>query len=516
MNGILQDTQTAKNHIRGDIRRGKYRFNYETMPTANPAAGTSTLMVPLPNNSKGKGKEKPGSGASSPATVPPSTTSSAGSIPIHPVVLHSRTPPKDVSDRLNYDESTLPTHQYPSYGAEMPPDLASSESIFIDPILSTNTYHPNSTPFHSEFQEMEIDALASGGVPPSAITDTPVPWNHNSPSQLPAHFLEETGMVNEEDFTWSHNEEVYEETMPGYIGTEEQDTEHTSFTEDMMHSTHNIMYQFKPAQPVSPGEVYQTFHKQHWVCILLLCILYLHTHCKLGHAPIRKLLVTLRWVFLFALRILPLDDPFPISLATLLKKVEPLTHYIRMPLCPRCHTFAPLDHQSLTPESQCLACGTALACGADGEAETHTASSSSRRTRQVKPRLQAPHRPLTYYLSDMLQEPGIEQELEDFMQGTSNPNILSSVQDGRICQNLKAHDGTPFFGKADHTDLSIGVVMHYDGCVVLNLIDFLLTRSQVSAASRPVFWVSYIRCTFLCICWVGNREKVLSETQYNA
>ena len=148
-----------------------------------------------------------------------------------------------------------------------------------------------------------------------------------------------------------------------------------------------------------------------------------------------------------------------------------LMHYICMPLCPRCHTFAPLDHQNLTPASQCLA------CGADGEAEPYSASSSSRRSRQVKPRLQAPHRPLTYYLSDMLQEPGIEQELEDFMWRTSNPNILSSVQDGRICQNLKAHDGTPFFGKADYTDLTIGVVMHYDGCVVLILADPLLTRS---------------------------------------
>lgn len=116
----------------------------------------------------------------------------------------------------------------------------------------------------------------------------------------------------------------------------------------------------------------------------------------------------------------------------------------------------------------------------------------------------------------MLQEPGVEQELKDFMQRTSNPNKLSSVWDRRICQNHKAHDGTPFFGKADHTDLTIGVVMHYDGCVVLILVDPLLTRSQVLATSRPVFWVSYIRCTFLCICWVGNREMVLSATQYDA
>ena len=37
-----------------------------------------------------------------------------------------------------------------------------------------------------------------------------------------------------------------------------------------------------------------------------------------------------------------------------------------------------------------------LACGADGEAEPHSAPSSPRRSRKVKCRPQAPHRPLTY------------------------------------------------------------------------------------------------------------------------
>ena len=455
------------------------------MPASDLAAA-----APFPNNSKGKGKAKTGYKEDDSADIPLATTSSAAGVPIfHPLALPSTHPNQNAPDRPNDNENSLSIFGYSSYDDEIPLDFLNSPPFAIDPVLSTNAHHLTSASFHPESQEMETDAQALGGVSPSAIPDA-IPWSYDSHSLLfPVHFLEDLGMNTEEDVTWSLDEEVYEETILGVVGTEEQDTEPSAFTEDTMYSAHGIRYQFKAAEPVSPGEVYRSFHTEHWVCVLLLCILYLHTHCKLGHAPIRKLLVTLRWVLLFALRILPLDDPFPITLATLLKKVEPLTHYFRMPLCPICHTFAPLNHQSLTPDSKCLACGTALAHGADGKPEAHATSSSSRRSQLVKPKLEAPHRPLAYYLNDMLQELGIEQELEDFMHKTSNSNVLSSVRDGRICQKLKAHDGTPFFGKPDHTDLSIGVVMHYDGYVVLILIDLLLTRLQVPATSRPVFWI---------------------------
>ena len=442
------------------------------MPASDHAAA-----APFPNNSKGKGKAKTGPEEAASAAIPLATTSSTAAIPIiHPLMLSSTHPNQNAPDRPNYNRNTFSILGYSTSDDGVPPDLSNSPSFAIDPTLSTDAHHLISAPFHPEFQEVETDAQVLGGVSPTAIPDA-IPWSYDSHSPLlPVHFPEDLGMNTEADATWSLDEEVDEETNLGFLGTEEQDTEPNSFTEDVMYSAHGIGYQFKAAEPVSPGEVYRSFHKEHWVCVLLLCILYLHTHCKLGHAPIRKLLVTLRWVFLFALRVLPQDDPFPITLATLLKKLKPLTHYFRMPLCSKCHKFAPLDHQSLTPDSKCLACGTALARGADGETEAHTASSSSRRSRLVKPKLEAPHRPLAYYLNDMLQEHGIEQELEDFMQKTSNSNMLSSVRDGRICQNLKAHDGTPFFGKANHTDLSIGVVMHYDGYVVPILIGLLLTR----------------------------------------
>ena len=91
-NGILQDAQTTRNHIRGDIRRGKYRVNRKAVPATDPAAATSK-KVPLPNNSKGKGKAKPRSEVATPAAVPLATTSSAGGIPIHPVAQPRSTTP---------------------------------------------------------------------------------------------------------------------------------------------------------------------------------------------------------------------------------------------------------------------------------------------------------------------------------------------------------------------------------------------------------------------------------------
>ena len=197
------------------------------MPTTSDPAAATGSNVPLPNNSKEKGKEKPGSNVTSPVVVPLSTTSSAGGIPIHPVVLCSTTPKQTAPNCLNYHENTLSASWRPSYGAQMPPDLSSSASLSIDPILSTDTHHPNGTPSHSEYQETEIYAFTSRGVSPSAIPDT-LPWNHDSPPLLLPRLPEDTGMDNEGDITWSHGEEVYEENMPGYVGTEEQDTEHSS------------------------------------------------------------------------------------------------------------------------------------------------------------------------------------------------------------------------------------------------------------------------------------------------
>lgn len=199
-------------------------------------------------------------------------------------------------------------------------------------------------------------------------------------------------MDNEEDITWSHNEDMYEETMPDYVGTqeekhematrpyreligclswlaalgtlafattslarfgnnpgrthweatkrvlpylkgtsgwrlklggdydqpdaytdadwgsdrddrrstgayivkvgcgEEQDTGHNSFTEDMMHPAHNITYRCNQ-YPLGRSIEHSTRSTEF---AFSCSVSSTYTHCKLGHAPIRKLLVTLR------------------------------------------------------------------------------------------------------------------------------------------------------------------------------------------------------------------------------
>ena len=113
-----------------------------------------------------------------------------------------------------------------------------------------------------------------------------------------------------------------------------------------MHSAHNIMYKFKLAQPVSLGlhsPALYPLHTVHvWSCFST------QAACVSG----------------LGFPLYP-QDPFPITLGTFFKNVEPLTHLIRMPTCPRCYTFTHL--------STGVCSSTVLACGADGEWEAHIA-----------------------------------------------------------------------------------------------------------------------------------------------
>ena len=91
-----------------------------------------------------------------------------------------------------------------------------------------------------------------------------------------------------------------------------------------MHSAHNIMYKFKLAQPVSLGlhspALYPLHTVQVWSCFST------QAACVSG----------------LGFPLCP-QDPFPITLGTFFKNVEPLTHLIRMPTCPRCYTFTHLS-----------------------------------------------------------------------------------------------------------------------------------------------------------------------------
>lgn len=244
-------------------------------------------------------------------------------------------------------------------------------------------------------------------------------------------------------------------------------------------------FQYAPSLPHAmpvPSDV----HPNPVVYYIYLMVFWLHAQCHLSFRACNAVLACFA-IILQASGAL-MDAPTYLTLPSVMKTLDAAPTFQIAPVCPKCMAVYPPQTPVL---SACDKCAVPLY-----KTSPTTAEQRRGKTRAENPRpvLQFPYKSLEEQLATMLAVPGIEDEMEQALQQAAahRPGIYSNIFDGRVCQSLKAPDGSRFFFPDNHTkatgELRIGVTLGVDWyvkCIVFNVklkiaIRFSYLRSQIA------------------------------------
>ncbi|KAL0945173.1 hypothetical protein HGRIS_004324 [Hohenbuehelia grisea] len=166
-------------------------------------------------------------------------------------------------------------------------------------------------------------------------------------------------------------------------------------------------------------------------------------------------------------------DSLPyITLTSVLSQLGVEPTFMVLPLCPSCLEVFPGTTSST---SRCSRCDTPLFYSRR-RLDRRTSGPETRR-----PAVQFPMKSIESQLRDILEVPGMEDELELWRQKPRTPGKLTDNFDGEVCKTLPAPDGSRFFENPPrHQELRIGLTLGADW------FSYLRSHISPSHSSGPI------------------------------
>ncbi|KAJ7113123.1 hypothetical protein C8R44DRAFT_882147 [Mycena epipterygia] len=221
--------------------------------------------------------------------------------------------------------------------------------------------------------------------------------------------------------------------------------------------------------------------------LILITTAWLHLHYHTPHRACTLLLKVLRNIFL-CLGLFGTEENVPVTLATTFKKLGLNEDFEIRAICPQCRRAYPEDSPA---DLMCEHCHIPLFNAAPPPTSSTIPLLASTRPKskgKSRPVLQAPYLLPSTQIVEFLNREGNEVACESYLKRTHIPGKMQDIQDGNICQSLKAPDGRKFFDTApdrpDPDELRIGLCFGEDGQVVLRGILLLLTQPQLLIHSK--------------------------------
>ncbi|KAL1698044.1 hypothetical protein EV121DRAFT_297627 [Schizophyllum commune] len=207
--------------------------------------------------------------------------------------------------------------------------------------------------------------------------------------------------------------------------------------------------------------------------LLYILVTWLHTQFKLPFRACGAVLSVVYHILLLAGVEPRIPEQGWSTLPTILSHLGIEPNFRIIPLCPTCKTPHPPTHNL---NQTCSQCSEPL-YAARPRTGFHTAPNSNTTT-PSRARLQMPLKSIEAQLRDVLQVPGIEDELEKWRSISRQPGVLQDNFDGAICQSLLGPDDRLFFENPlppqAEGELRIGLTLGVDW--------FSYLRSQITAS----------------------------------
>ena len=236
---------------------------------------------------------------------------------------------------------------------------------------------------------------------------------------------------------------------------------------------HNAKVVLPPVLPRPPAhEAYMNSHGLWFIRAVLLLVAFLHAKHHVTFRACAILLFGLRLIFI-SLGLIAKDDDMPITLNTVIKRLDLQDRFTILPACSACHRIFP---PIIARDSQCPDCNIALF-----NPKPPTLSQIIHGPSKPSPILSVPFCPLSSLLIDFLAQPGIEDAVEEWRTDEpSPPGEYNRVMDGRVWKEIQDCNGKPFFDEDSLTEkgeLRIGVNISLDWlafvCFTLSIYSLL-------------------------------------------
>jgi hypothetical protein len=203
---------------------------------------------------------------------------------------------------------------------------------------------------------------------------------------------------------------------------------------------------------------YAGSHQKWYVRAILLLAACLHTKHHVTFRAANIMLYTIRLIFK-SLNLIDPEEDMPVTLNTVIKRLDLQDRFSVIPICPQCHRHFP---PTISSTSECPKCDIPLFSTA-----SHTLFQKllGREPSAPPPKLAVPVAPLSAQLADFLARPGMEDVVEEYRDRKTAPEELNCIMDGRVWNSIPGPDGKPFFDKDSLTEpdeIRLGVTFALD------------------------------------------------------
>lgn len=237
--------------------------------------------------------------------------------------------------------------------------------------------------------------------------------------------------------------------------------------------THPPTRQF-PVHPKrrQPTDVYKTAHDRWFVRLYMVVIAFIHYTFHLPFIACNLLLFTFAAV-LRAVGALRMDEFVPITLGTVLKRLDIEDRFATLPLCPSCHKIF-IDPVDDPATFVCPKCDEPVFQSATHRFPEVLADNLAwMRAKRAKPRKVVAFRSVSSMISEFLETEGMVEKMDAWRTKDRCGDRLQDIMDGRVWGDLKDPSGQAFFRPGVEEELRIGVTVNLDWYVLRRM--FLTT-----------------------------------------
>ncbi|KAH7923260.1 hypothetical protein BV22DRAFT_965875, partial [Leucogyrophana mollusca] len=216
--------------------------------------------------------------------------------------------------------------------------------------------------------------------------------------------------------------------------------------------------------PLDPSRIYQESHPEWFGRAIITLIAILHAKHRVSFRACALILFSLNTI-LITLGVLHPLNPLPITLNTVIHRLDLHDRFTVYPICQSCHRIFPID---TSISAMCPDCDTRLFKPVSNRLFRRLTGRSAQRPPPV---CAAPSQLPSSILAEFLARGDNELACDSWKTRTRTPGELKDISDGEIWQTIQGPDQKPFFSSTDDTgELRIGVTMSIDWYRAENLL----------------------------------------------
>jgi hypothetical protein len=384
----------------------------------------------------------------------------------------SATPPSQFQDLdvlMDSDENGGPQHD---------------DSPYVDldqPPLAYRSVSPSPGSFDDTQMDTQMDQLLPGTPPSSRLGLYDDPDDHDDDYDLLAQLEAveaqvEAPIASEDSQSESETEQRPEQLISNRDQARKVHTEAASAS---------IVLPILEAR-VPASRVYMESHDTWFIRAIILLTAFLHTKHHVTFKACGILLFALRTIFI-ALGLIPREDDMPITLNTVIKRLDLQDRFTILPVCNKCHRLFP---PTIPTNQKCTDCENNLFNSAS---QSLFQQILNRAPSDPPPLLAAAVAPLSSLLVDFLAQPGMEEAVESWRDDPPSPQgEFNRIMDGRFWKEVLDSTGKPFFDKeslGEEGEIRIGVNISLDWHVVCDILIWnstYLTMPGSRRRNRPI------------------------------